>query len=100
MGCIVVIDQSEIEITSCIIGVFDRDVVNEVFLSIIIGIVELIQAFQGGGWGIGLLGGLSVIIGIWLLLNAWDVVGILPWVLGIMAIIGGIFAIVMAFKSK
>lgn len=67
---------------------------------IMIGIVELIQAFQGGGWGIGILGGLSVVIGIWLLLNAWDVVGILPWVLGIMAIIGGIFAIIMAFKVK
>jgi uncharacterized membrane protein HdeD (DUF308 family) len=67
---------------------------------VIIGIVELIQAFQGGGWGIGILGGLSVIIGIWLLLNAWAAAAVLPWVLGILAIGGGIFAIIMAFKSK
>ncbi len=67
---------------------------------IIIGIVEIIQAFQGGGWGIGILGGLSGIIGVWLLLNAWAAAAVLPWVLGILAIIGGIFAIVMAFKLK
>lgn len=67
---------------------------------IIIGIVELIQAFQGGGWGIGILGALSVIIGIWLLANAWAAAAVLPWVLGILAIIGGIFAIIMAFKLK
>ncbi len=67
---------------------------------IIIGIVEIVQAFQGGGWGIGILGGLSVIIGVWLLLNAWAAAAMLPWVLGILAIIGGIFAIVMAFKLK
>ena len=67
---------------------------------IIIGIVELIQAFQGGGWGIGILGALSVIIGIWLLANAWAAAAVLPWVLGILAIIGGIFAVIMAFKLK
>jgi uncharacterized membrane protein HdeD (DUF308 family) len=67
---------------------------------IIIGIVEIIQAFQGGGWGIGILGGLSGIIGVWLLLNARAAAAVLPWVLGILAIIGGIFAIVMAFKLK
>jgi uncharacterized membrane protein HdeD (DUF308 family) len=67
---------------------------------IIIGIVEIVQAFQDGGWGIGVLGGLSIIIGVWLLLNAWVDAAVIPWVLGILAIIGGIFAIVMAFKLK
>ncbi|MFN2188262.1 MAG: HdeD family acid-resistance protein [Candidatus Promineifilaceae bacterium] len=67
---------------------------------IIMGIVEIIQAFQGGGWGIGILGGLSVVIGIWLLLNAWAAAAVLPWVLGILAIAGGIFAIVMAFRLR
>lgn len=67
---------------------------------VIIGIVELIQAFQGGGWGIGILGGLSVVIGIWLLLNAWASAAMLPWVLGILAVAGGVFAIIMAFRLK
>ena len=67
---------------------------------IIIGIVEIIQAFQGGGWGIGVLGALSVIIGGWLLANAWAAASVLPWVLGILAIGGGIFAIIMAFRLK
>lgn len=67
---------------------------------IIIGIVELVQAFQGGGWGIGILGALSVIIGIWLLANAWAAAEVLPWVMGILAIIGGIVAVVWAFKLK
>jgi uncharacterized membrane protein HdeD (DUF308 family) len=67
---------------------------------IIIGVVEIVQAFQGGGWGIGILGGVSIVIGIWLLSNALWAAAVLPWVLGIMAIIGGIVAIIYAFKSK
>jgi len=67
---------------------------------IIMGIVQIIQGFQGGGWGIGILGGLSVVIGVWLLLNAWAAAAVLPWVLGILLIAGGIFAVVMAFKVR
>lgn len=67
---------------------------------IIIGIVELVQAFQGGGWGVGILGGLTTIIGVWLLLNAWAAARVLPWVLGILAIIGGIVAIVFSVRLK
>jgi uncharacterized membrane protein HdeD (DUF308 family) len=67
---------------------------------IVIGIVELVQAFQGGGWGVGILGALTTIIGIWLLSNAWASARVLPWVLGILAIIGGIVAIVYAVRFK
>jgi uncharacterized membrane protein HdeD (DUF308 family)/predicted flap endonuclease-1-like 5' DNA nuclease len=67
---------------------------------IIIGIVELVQAFQGGGWGVGILGALTTLIGIWLLANVWASARILPWVLGILAIIGGIVAIVYAVRYK
>jgi uncharacterized membrane protein HdeD (DUF308 family) len=67
---------------------------------IVIGIVELVQAFQGGGWGVGILGALTTIIGIWLLSNAWASARILPWVLGILAIIGGIVAIIYAARFK
>jgi len=67
---------------------------------IIMGIVELIQAFQGAGWGVGILGALTTLIGLWLLGNAWASARVLPWVLGILAIIGGMIAIVYAYRYK
>ncbi len=67
---------------------------------IVIGIVELVQAFQGAGWGVGILGALTTVIGIWLLGNAWASARVLPWVMGVLAIIGGMVAIVYAFRFK
>lgn len=67
---------------------------------IIIGIVELAQAFQGAGWGVGILGALTAVIGLWLMLNALASASVLPWVLGVLAIAGGIAAIVYAFRAK
>ena len=65
-----------------------------------IGILALIQAFQGGGWGPGVLGILSILFGIVILANSVISALILPYVLGIFAIIGGIAAIIMAFRVK
>ena len=67
---------------------------------LIIGVVEIIQAFQGAGWGSAILGILSIIIGIWLLANIGAATLALPWVVGLLAIVGGIIAIVMAFRVK
>lgn len=67
---------------------------------IIIGVVSLIQAFRGGGWGVGVLGILSIIFGIILIANPIIGAATLPWVLGIFAIVGGIFAIIMAFRLR
>ena len=67
---------------------------------IIMGIMGLIAAFQGGGWGAGIMGGISIVIGILLLGNMWAAALVLPWVIGIFAIVGGIFAIVMAFRMR
>jgi uncharacterized membrane protein HdeD (DUF308 family) len=67
---------------------------------IIIGIVKLIQAFQGAGWGAGILGVLSIILGLFLLANLFWATLSLPFVVGIFAIIGGIFALVAAFQMK
>ncbi len=67
---------------------------------IIIGVVSLIQAFQGGGWGAGILGGLSILFGIILLANVWVAAFSLPWVFGIFAIVGGIFALIAAFQLR
>ncbi|MEA3335944.1 MAG: HdeD family acid-resistance protein [Chloroflexota bacterium] len=68
--------------------------------AIIVGIIGLIQAFQGAGWGAGILGAVSIVIGAWLLFNVGAATFALPWVVGILAIVGGIFAIIMAFRVK
>jgi uncharacterized membrane protein HdeD (DUF308 family) len=67
---------------------------------IIFGVIGIVQAFSGGGWGPGLLGGLSVILGILLLSNVWIAALATPWVVGAFALIGGIAAVVQAFRMK
>ena len=67
---------------------------------IIVGIVGLIMAFQGGGWGPGILGVLSILFGLVLLFN--PVVGAvaLPIVLGVFGVVGGVLAIIQAFRQR
>jgi len=67
---------------------------------IIHGIAQLVMAFQGGGWGVGLLGLLNIVLGGFLMANAAQASLVLPWVFAIFAIGGGIAAIFMAFKLK
>ena len=67
---------------------------------IIFGILGLIQAFQGAGWGAGILGALSVIFGLVLLFNPILGAAALPWVLGIFGIVGGIAGIIAAFRMR
>ena len=67
---------------------------------LIIGVINLIQAFQGAGWGVGILGALSILFGIVLLANVFVAAISLPWVIGILAIVGGIIAIIYSFRLK
>ena len=67
---------------------------------IIVGIVEIIQAFQGGGLGVGLLGVLSVILGILLVVYRWETATALPYALAIFMLIGGAVAIIAAFRMR
>lgn len=67
---------------------------------IIMGIIQLIEAFRGGGWGPGIIGALSIIFGILLLTNSVAATVMLPWVIGIFMIVGGIFAIIMSFRLR
>ena len=67
---------------------------------IVIGITSLIRAFQGAGWGTGVLGVLSILFGLVLVANPLLAAIGLPWVLGIFGIVGGIAAIVMAFRLR
>jgi len=67
---------------------------------LIIGIVGLVQAFQGAGWGAGILGVPTIIFGILLILNPVIAGFALPFVLGILAVMGGILALVAAFQMR
>ena len=67
---------------------------------ILIGILDLVKAFQGGGWGVAALGILSLIFGTILLFNVQIGMVVLPYVLGIFGIVGGIAAIIIAFKIR
>lgn len=67
---------------------------------IIVGIINLIQAFHGAGWGIGILGVLSLLFGLVLMFNVQIGAQALPWLLGILGVVGGIIAIIFAFRLR
>ena len=66
----------------------------------IIGAVDIVKAFQGAGWGKGLLGVLSLVIGAYIAFNFEKFLLVLPWVWGIFVAAFGIAAIVMSFQIK
>ena len=66
----------------------------------IIGVVDIVKAFQGAGWGKGLLGLLSLVLGAYIAFNASTFMLVLPWVWGLFAIVFGVAAIVMSFQSR
>jgi len=70
------------------------------FAGIFIGIVNIVQAFRGAGWGAGLLGVVSFLLGLVLLANNWLFAFSLPWTLGVLSVIGGIVIIFGAFRSR
>jgi uncharacterized membrane protein HdeD (DUF308 family) len=66
-------------------------------LGIMIGMVALIMAFTGSGWGAAVLGILSMIFGIILVANpVFSAIG-LPFVLGAVALVGGVGSLVGFF---
>jgi len=72
------------------------------FQGLIYGIVELIMAFKGGGWGAGILGALSIIFGLILIANWASLAAIvtLVWVVAFFALIGGLIQIYQAFRLR
>lgn len=68
--------------------------------ALLLGVINIIQAFRGAGWGIGLVGVINIILGLILLGNSLIATATLPWVLGGFAIVGGIATIILAFRLK
>jgi uncharacterized membrane protein HdeD (DUF308 family) len=66
------------------------------------GIILLIMAFSGGGWGAGILGVLGIIFGIALMVN-YTAPGMglaMVWTAAVFGVIGGIALIVQAFRQR
>ena len=70
------------------------------FLAIVQGILGVVLASQGGGWGAGILGVLGLIFGLILVANPFIGVVALPFVLGGFMLVGGICAIVASFRMR
>lgn len=70
------------------------------FLAMVQGVVGLIHAFQGGGWGVGILGILNLIFGLIMVFNPLFGLIALPFVLGAFMLVGGVAAIAMAFRMR
>lgn len=66
------------------------------------GIMMLFMAFNGGGWGVGILGILGIIIGVVLIIN-YTALGMglaMLWTAAVFAVIGGIALLVQAFQQR
>jgi uncharacterized membrane protein HdeD (DUF308 family) len=69
---------------------------------LIYGIVMLIMAFKGGGWGAGILGALSIVFGLILMSNWASLMAVvtLVWAAAFFALFMGLIQIFQAFRQK
>jgi uncharacterized membrane protein HdeD (DUF308 family) len=67
---------------------------------VLIGLNDLLAAFRGAGWSMGLLGILSIVLGGVLLANTMIGVALLPYLIGFAELGGGLIALVFAFKLR
>jgi len=67
---------------------------------VVYGIVDIVKAFQGAGWGRGVLGAFSVLFGLVIAFNLAPAAVALPWVFGLFGVVFGIAAIVMSFGVR
>ena len=64
------------------------------------GIVNLVRAFKGGGWGVGVIGVVDFLIGILLLTSPMMISIALPIVIGILSLLGGVVLIILSFRYR
>jgi uncharacterized membrane protein HdeD (DUF308 family) len=67
---------------------------------VLIGIVSLVGAFQGGGWGAGIFGAVSLVIGLLFMFNSYVSSEILIWLFALLLVIQGGFGVLTALFSK
>jgi uncharacterized membrane protein HdeD (DUF308 family) len=69
-------------------------------IAIVIGMIEIVMAFRGAGWEIGILGAVSIVFGGVFFANPLLGAVLLPYAFGAVALIGGIVTIIGAFVSR
>ena len=67
---------------------------------IIMGILNLVRAFKGGGWGVGVLGVIDFMIGILLLSSTLMISLTLPLIIGLLSLVGGVVLIILSFRYR
>lgn len=70
------------------------------FLAMLQGAAGLVVAFQGAGWGMGILSVLGILLGLILVINPLIGVATLPFILGVLMLIGGVGTVVQAFTIR
>ena len=68
--------------------------------AISMGVINLIEAYRGAGWGTGILGIVIILVGVAVLLSPRISPTIVPYILGLFLIVGGIMAIINAFRQR
>jgi uncharacterized membrane protein HdeD (DUF308 family) len=66
------------------------------------GIILLIMAFRGGGWGAGILGVVAIIFGL-ILMASYGIPGsglTMIWVAAIWGLVGGVLMVIQAFRQR
>ena len=69
-------------------------------LGVIIGVMDVIRAFKGAGWGTGILGVLSILLGILIFLNPTAAAFASAFIIGLLAITGGLAASSLPFVDN
>ena len=67
---------------------------------VVMGVLNLVRAFKGGGWGVGVLGVIDFAIGALLLASPPAIVLILPFAIGLLALAGGVVLIIFSFRYR
>jgi uncharacterized membrane protein HdeD (DUF308 family) len=69
-------------------------------LGLLFGLVSIVSAFLGAGWGAGIFGVISLVVGVLLMFNVAIGAQALIWIFAILLIIDGIAALVLSFTIK
>lgn len=67
---------------------------------LLIGIAALISAFQGEGWGVGIVGAFSLVIGLLLMFNSVVGGAVLVWLTALLLVIQGAIGVIWSFVRR
>ena len=69
-------------------------------LGLIMGVVFIIRAIAGGGWGMAIVGALGILLGLLLLFHTATTVVVLIYTAGVLLVVGGIIGILGAIMLR